>query len=69
MSRGLWRWSEGEGDSERLWARVEVGRGQWIDVTKAEYDAQQIEPAYWGLLTRDSYMEDVIDRFGGGGAA
>lgn len=45
--RGLWRWSEGKDDTGELWARVVVSPGQWIDLPKADYDAQQIDPPYW----------------------
>lgn len=57
LPQGVFRWTNG--GSEDHWARVHVRLGEWIDLPKADYDAQKIEPTFWALQERDSWRESV----------
>lgn len=54
---GVYRYLKASPDT--WWARVEVRRGEWTDLSKADYDAQGIEPSFWGLLEEESWREDA----------
>lgn len=57
MARGLWRsWVE-ENGADKWSARVELQRGEWTDVTQAEYEAAGHTPSFWELPLREDYME------------
>lgn len=57
MARGLWRtWAEVNG-ADKWSARVEVRRGEWIDVEQAAYEAEGHQPPFWDLPLKEDYME------------
>ena len=62
--KGIFRFTKSGADDH--WARVEVRRGEWSDLSKADYDAQQVEPTFWALQEEDSWRQGVIDKFGSG---
>jgi hypothetical protein len=64
LPQGVFRWTKN--GPEDHWARVHVRLGAWIDLPKAEYDAQKIEPTFWGLQERESWEEGVSGLMGGG---
>jgi hypothetical protein len=49
MARGLLRWSEGVGERETWFARIEQPDSSAADITKNEYDANGHEPPFWQL--------------------
>jgi hypothetical protein len=55
LPQGVFRWTSDGAD----WARVHIRLGEWIDLPKAEYDAQKIEPTFWALQEKDSWREGV----------
>lgn len=61
--RGLYRFTRNGEDG----ARVELSLGRWADLSKDDYDAQQIEPTYWALPEEESWRGSVIAEAGGGG--
>lgn len=62
LPMGVFRWTK-EGPEDH-WARVHVRLGEWADMTKVEYDAQQIEPTFWALQERDRWRESVASLMG-----
>ncbi|MEZ5958827.1 MAG: hypothetical protein R3C30_00165 [Hyphomonadaceae bacterium] len=57
MARGLWRtWIEQDG-VDKWSARIEVRRGEWMDVEQANYEAAGHTPAFWELPMKEDYME------------
>lgn len=57
VARGLWRsWVEVNG-VDKWSARLELKRGEWIDVAQADYDAAGHTPAFWDLPLKEDYME------------
>jgi len=63
--QGVFRWTK-DGPEDH-WARVHLRLGEWTDLPKAEYDAQQIEPTFWALQERESWEESVSGLAGGSG--
>lgn len=69
--RGVYRHFE-EVSGRDIWrARVEVTRGEWIDVEHDVYDRDQLQPPFWDLPLEQDYVEsvsthpwfDIDDRF------
>jgi hypothetical protein len=54
---GVFRWVK-DGPEDH-WARVHIRLGEWIDLSKADYDTQQIEPTFWALQEVETWRERV----------
>lgn len=63
--KGIYRFTKSSPDDH--WARIEVRLGEWTELSKADYDAQGIEPTFWALQEVDSWREDMAGRAGDGG--
>ncbi|MEZ5972395.1 MAG: hypothetical protein R3C31_11345 [Hyphomonadaceae bacterium] len=60
MKRGIYRFQKDGAD----WARVELSRGLWTDVSKSDYDAEEIEPTFWALQEEESWRRSATQSCG-----
>lgn len=51
--KGLYCWTKDGPDD--WWARVEVRQGEWTDMSKADYEAQKVEPHFLALPDVESW--------------
>jgi hypothetical protein len=65
LPQGVFRWTK-DGPEDH-WARVHIRLGEWIDLSKVEYDARQIEPTFWALLEVEVWRESVASLGGWSG--
>ncbi len=62
LPEGVFRWTKDGPDDH--WARVHIRLGEWIDLSKADYDSQGIEPTFWTLREKESWQEQVTGLMG-----
>ena len=59
MARGLWRCWVAKNGVDVWTARLEIARGDWADLTQAEYEAAGHAPPFWDLPLEADYMESL----------